>query len=293
LAKQWDGLEATDDVIWEASERLAAACGVTHFVQTQHIGAMGFLAKSQNLPLAEANLAAWRRGDCFCGVAFAHLRRAQSPVTVRREGESWIFNGEAPWFTGWGLMDQVVLAGRRTDQPTNIYVLVSTTAPGIAAGPPLELAAMNASRTVTLRLNDVRVPQSQWVLEQTPEEMQERDLSTLLRFAAPPLGVVRAACKLMGSPWAEKFSQHSAQLRDRALAWRGEEKEATGVRTSANQLALHAAQAAVVVGGGNSNRLDHPAQRLLREASFYYLTQLTVPLREAALNRLTALEMNS
>lgn len=62
------------------------------------------------------------------------------------------------------------------------------------------------------------------------------------------------------------------------------------MRSAANQLALQAAQAAVVSVGGVANQLYHPAGRLLREASFCFLTQLNGPLRQASLERLSRLD---
>lgn len=99
------------------------------------------------------------------------------------------------------------------------------------------------------------------------------------------------ACRLIeerrpGSVVVERFLTSCRDLRARALAWKGNEQEALEIRSQANLLGQRAAQAAVISVGGQANQFEHPACRLLREASFYFLTQLNEPLREAYLARL-------
>jgi len=52
------------------------------------------------------------------------------------------------------------------------------------------------------------------------------------------------------------------------------------------ELGVRAAHAAVIASGGAANSLDHPAQRLFREAMLYTLTGLTGELQAAVLGRL-------
>jgi alkylation response protein AidB-like acyl-CoA dehydrogenase len=266
------------DVVWDTSEALAVACGTTNFVQAQHQGASRFLASN---PAHE--LEPYLEGTRLCGVAFAHLRRPNSPVQVERRPNELIFRGEAPWFTGWGIFDDVVLAGREQDG-TDTYAVVPLSHPGIRPGQQLQLSAIHASSTVSLTLEDVVVPESSFVLRQTREEMAERDFRSQLGYAALPLGLTREACRIMAQQRSqdtvmERFLQRASALRVRALAWSEDPEEALQIRAAANVLAHQAAQAAVVSVGGLANVLRHPACRLVREASFYFLTQLNEPLR--------------
>ena len=50
---------------------------------------------------------------------------------------------------------------------------------------------------------------------------------------------------------------------------------------------MRTAHAAVTAGGGAANELDHPAQRLFREAMVYTLVAQTRDLRVATLDLLT------
>lgn len=276
------GLAAPPELVWEVNESLAAACGSTHFVQAQHQGGLGFLLRGNPELLREDYLS----GQRLCGVAFAHLRRPRSPVSVETTSEGWIFRGEAPWFSGWGLMDDVVLAGR-DEQGQDIYTLVPLAQKSIESRESPPLSAIQASATVSLRLHDLMVPRAALVLTQTLEEMARRDFRSQLGYTVLPLGVVRAAAPFLKDERVRRSLQEkAAELRRRALAWAEDPAEALEIRASANLLALQAAQAAVVSCGGQANQLHHPANRLLRESSFYFLTQLNAPLCEAALEKL-------
>ena len=61
----------------------------------------------------------------------------------------------------------------------------------------------------------------------------------------------------------------------------------TALRARCIDLGMRAAHAAVTAGGGAANGLDHPAQRLFREAMVYTLVAQTRDLRVATLDRLT------
>ncbi|MBS2038171.1 hypothetical protein JST97_24510 [bacterium] len=274
------GYQAPAELLWEVNESLAAACGSTHFVQAQHQGGLGFLLRGHPELLTSSHL----DGERLCGVAFAHLRRPESPVRVDTTAGGWIFRGEAPWFSGWGLMDEVVLAGR-DEHGQDIYVLVPLEQLEGVALP--ELSAIQASSTVALRMHDLFVPRRALVLTQTLEEMALRDFRSQLGYTALPLGLVREACRfIQAKSLRQHLQQRAQQLRAKALAWSEQPQEALEIRAEANLLALRAAQAAVVSVGGQANQLAHPANRLLRESSFYFLTQLNGPLREVALEKL-------
>ncbi|MBN9418287.1 MAG: hypothetical protein J0I12_22745 [Candidatus Eremiobacteraeota bacterium] len=281
MPQERGGLAAPPEVLWEVNESLAAACGSTHFVQAQHQGGLGFLLRGNAGLLHEDHLA----GRRLCGVAFAHLRRPQSPVTVETTPTGWIFRGEAPWFSGWGLMDEVVLAGR-DERGVDIYALVPLHS-GIEGIQSPPLSAIQASATVSLRLHDLVVPRAALVLTQTLEEMARRDFRSQLGYTALPLGLVREAARWISSETVRRcLAERADRLRRRALDWTDDPSEALEVRAGANLLALQAAQAAVVSSGGQANQLQHPANRLLRESSFYFLTQLNAPLREVAFDKL-------
>lgn len=284
-------VDAPFQVQWLAAEILAMGCGVTHFVQTQHQSAIGILHRSGNERLQELLLEPLTAGTRFGGVCFAHVRRAGPPaVRVERDGDSLVFNGEAPWFTGWGLMEEMMLAGT-TPEGRFLSVMCPAEGPGLTASAPMQLAVFGASATVSVRFENFRVEGWRELMTVDPAEMAVSDVYITLKNTAQPVGLVHAAARLLEKArcgWAgEKFVAEALALRERAFAWQpGDAVEALSIRASANFLAVRAAQAAVVASGGAANGLDHPAQRLAREAMFYGLPQLTAALKEAELKAL-------
>src|SRR2546430_2609294 len=65
----------------------------------------------------------------------------------------WRFDGTVPWYTGWGLNDVMLLAGM-TDADEVLFAFTETREqPGLRPSPPMRLAALTASRTVSLELD--------------------------------------------------------------------------------------------------------------------------------------------
>ena len=286
VASALGGLEAPPDLLWDVTEALSAGCGVTQFLQTQHLSAVALVSRTENEALRSESLPDLMNGRQLAGVAIAHLRRPKA-VQVERVGDRVVFDGVAPWFTGWGAMDSVALAGTLPDG-RYLYVLIPTA--GLLASEPMRLCAMSAASTVSLDLRGLEVASDRILLVQTPEEMRQADAGRVLRHSAQPLGVVRAAVAILrarseGSARAaaDSFELQGDPLRALARQWSGDPPSAYRIRARANALAGRAAQAALVASGGAGNDLAHPAQRLVREAMFYTLTQLDAQLKDEAL----------
>ena len=95
-------------------EVLAGACGNTAFVWMQHHNLVRALLEVGG-PLRDEWLDALTAGTRRAGIAYAYLRWPGSPAVQVRpsgRGDGWIVNGEAPWVSGWGLVDVVYVAGR-------------------------------------------------------------------------------------------------------------------------------------------------------------------------------------
>lgn len=275
------GVEAPAAARRECRELLAASCGVTTFVAAQHVSACGALAAVAD---AEEHLS----GRRLSGICFAHLRRPGAPcVTATETGDGWTFDGVAPWFTGWGLFDETILGGTMPDG-RYAFARVPLDAGGLTASEPMRLCAMQASATVALYLDRVHVPSESLLRIATDEDLAKETRQATVRNASPSLGVVRAAATLMGH---DLFQEEADLLRAWMDHWDPDAataEEVAAFRADATVLGIRAASALVVAAGGEANRLDHPAQRLAREATFYSLTQLTPELKRATVERLVA-----
>jgi alkylation response protein AidB-like acyl-CoA dehydrogenase len=157
--KEYGGAAAPAAVARETAEILAGACCSTWFVQTQHHTPVLTLAKSTG-PVRERLLGPLARGELLSGVAYAHLRAyPRTPVRVTPERGGRRFDGTVPWYTGWGLNDDMLLAGV-TDTGEALFAFTEAREqPGLRASEPMRLAALTASHTVSLELSGLWLPE--------------------------------------------------------------------------------------------------------------------------------------
>lgn len=263
-------------------DHLASGCGVTSFLSTQHEGACRRLLKAEHPLFEEA-----AKGKIWVGVCFAHLRRNPCPVTVKVSREDLTFAGQGPWFSGLGVMDRLLVGGASAE---GAFYMAHTLLKqkGIKIGMGTPLAVMNATATVPLTFEELKISRSEVVVLFNAPEMALADMHSTVYQSARSLGVTRAAAQYLpsssGSALKQRIEEQHAKMDqwDRQPSW----PTATKLRVEAIQLASQAVQAAFMNVGGRSHALNHPLQRLAREASFYSTTQLTGHLKEAALKEL-------
>lgn len=320
IPREYGGLDASGVTQREYTEILAAACGVTTFIQAQHHGSSRLIANGPNEALKRRLLPDLAVGRTLCAISFAHLRRPGPPV-LRADLVSggYRLNGTAPWVTGWGLMNQVVFGATLPDGRF-VYVwspgtreefadLFTGIAPPdgnwgtLRASAPLPLCAMNASATVELTLEDWFVPETHWLTESDRETMQRNDRNGVLGATAMPLGCAAASVRVLCETAerrsipalrraAEAFGKEWEAARAQVEAWSGRPGEpdffanAIRIRAWCIEMAVRAAHAAVTASSGAANMLTHPAQRLLREAMFYTIQAQTHEVMDATLARL-------
>ncbi|HLV80353.1 MAG TPA: acyl-CoA dehydrogenase family protein [Chthonomonadaceae bacterium] len=320
VPRAYGGLGVSGATQRAVTEILAAACGVTTFVQAQHHGAAYQIGGAPNETLKQALLPDMAAGRRLCAVAIAHLRRPDPPV-LRAEPVTggYRLSGAAPWVTGWGLMNQVVIGatlpdGRcvfvwspaRREEFAGLFADVAPPESGwgsLRASDPLPLCAMNASLTVTLTFDGWFVPQAHWLYELDRETLQRNDRNGVLGPTALTLGCA-AACVRLLCETAERrplpairraaatFATEWETTRNLVLEWIGKTdapdffENALRLRAGCIELAVRAAHAAVAASSGAANTLTHPAQRLLREALFYTVQAQTVEVMDATLARL-------
>jgi alkylation response protein AidB-like acyl-CoA dehydrogenase len=275
---------------WDVFEALAGACGVTFFVWVQHHAPVRLLASSDNADLRSRWLPSLCSGAVLGGVAFAHLRRPGPPaLAARRAGGGFVLDGEAPYVTSWGLAGMFAVAARLGDRV--LFVAVPADAPGLKPSPPLRLVVMNASRTVRLGFDGLFVPDEGVMVDLPFADWQEQDRLATARPIPAPFGVAATCTRLL----AEREPAAAAALDDERLGCRKLSLEAdpddldrlVELRAWSLELSLRSAYALVTATGGQAMLRSHPAQRLVREASFYAIQAQTRALRAATLARLT------
>ncbi|WP_406444871.1 acyl-CoA/acyl-ACP dehydrogenase [Streptomyces sp. NBC_00631] len=289
---EYGGSAAPVAVVRETAEILAGACCSTWFVQTQHHTPVLTLARTA-LPVRERLLGPLARGELLSGVAYAHLRsHPRVPVRARRAADGWRFSGTVPWYTGWGLNDMLLLAGVTEDDEALFAFVEAREQPGLRPSEPMRLAALTASRTVSLDLDGLRVPEEAVALRVPFEEWAAADRPKTRNASPAVFGIAEAALKLVEEEYAAPVRARLGEVRRRAYELAdhplpGEHtEERLALRAEAFTLLRTATAAAVVAGGGRAMSLDHRAQRLAREGLFLLVQGQTGESRTAHLKRL-------
>ncbi len=306
------GLGATHADARPIFEAVAGGCGATAFVWAQHHGAVRRLVGGDG-PARGVWLPRLCDGSTLAGIGFAYLRRpGPSAVRASRTKTGWHIEGRAPWITGWGLIQALVLMARSDD---GSVVTVVLDRPGehasLVAGEPHALAVMGATGTVTLTFSGLKVPEHDVVGVQTDEQWRRRDRAGSALPAAAPLGIAARAIRLLdespkghqgaaamlGSELAERRAAADLLAADVAAAlpttdgptddrFSGAIAAGAAERDRGLDLARRATDALVAATGGRAISLEHPAQRLSREATFYLIQAQTGELRAASLARM-------
>jgi alkylation response protein AidB-like acyl-CoA dehydrogenase len=246
----------------EVVESLASGCLTTAFVWLQHRNPVRSVAASDTPGLRDEWLAALCLGDRRSGIALAGNRPGPPILGASSTGGGdVILNGEAPWVSGWGRIDVILVTARDGDAVVSLLVDAAE-APTLGVE-RLHLVGANASGTVTLRFREHVVPAARVVGREPHADVVARDASGLALNGSLALGLVDRCCRLIGP------SAFDAQL----VAARGSLAAATvdslpAARAAASELAMRATAALMVGLGSRSILIGQHPQRLAREAAF-------------------------
>ncbi len=260
-------LVTTCDVI----EIMAGGCLATAFVWIQHHSAVRALTASANQEL-RAHFPALCRGSQRAGIALGGARPGPALLRARPVPGGYVFDGYAPWVTGWDLID-VVHTLARDDDGNLIAALLPARQSDTLSAARLELVAVNASRTVELSFSSHFVP-ADLVSGVIPHEhWLARDAAGLRSNGSLSLGVAARCGTLTGSLPGEPAAAAAAALA-RELASTRAGLDAAGpesmpaARAAAAELAFRAAGTLVVSAGSQAILAGQHPQRLAREALF-------------------------
>jgi alkylation response protein AidB-like acyl-CoA dehydrogenase len=259
------GLAADPGTVARVVEEIAAGDLATAFVWLQHLGVVTTVARAAG-PLRDAHLADLCAGRTRAGVALQAATRPGPPaVTVRREGDGYVVDGDVPWVTGWGLVDVVLLAARDADDVVHLFWTDAVPGPTVAATPQ-DLVAVTASSTVALSLHSHRLAADRLVTRAPLADWQARDPAGLRLNGSLSLGVVSRSARLAPEPPAGALAGALDAVRARLDA--AGPADLAVARAAAAALASRATTALVVALGSRAVAAGSPAARLAREALF-------------------------
>lgn len=266
------------------AEELAGGCLATTFVWLQHRGlVMTLAAEGTPAALRDRWLGPATQGQVRGGIALSGLIPGPPLLRAWPAGRGWRLDGEAPWVTGWGLIDLLLVVARGPDDTIVTLILDAAHQPGLTVARQ-RLAAVNASVTVRLGFDDLTVPAERCV-GQAPFDPAEGLRPDRLRInGSLALGLTGRCARMLGpGPLDDELAACRERLDDAI------EADATAMaeaRAAASELAVRAAAALAVREGSRSAQADQPAQRLVREAMFLLVFGSRPGIKSALLRRL-------
>jgi len=266
-------------------EEVASGCLAAAFVLIQHFGLLMTLATGPVPPgLRDEWLTQACQGKLRGGVALTG--QIPGPPMLRAEpaGGGWRLDGTAPWVTGWGLTDLLLIVARGPGDSLVRLIVDAAEAPGLTVTRQ-RLIAVDASVTVRLGFDGLTVPAERFV-GQTPFDPTGNLRPEALRVnGSLGLGVARRCCRLIGpGPLDDELAAGRAAL-DEAVT--GDITAMAQARAAAAELAVRAAAALAVQEGSLSVTADSHAQRLAREALFLLVFASRPPIKDALHKLLT------
>ncbi len=261
------------------TEELASACLASTFVWLQHLRLLGaMLDPGTPAALREALLPAVVSGDVRGGVALTGLLPGPPRLTARPVDGGWLLDGEAPWVSGWGIVDLLVTVARGPEDTAVTLLMDAREQQGLAAARQ-RLAAANASATVQLSFDGVFVPDGRLV-DQRPHDPVAAQSEGLRGNGSLALGVGRRCCALIGpSPLDDELDACRAELDAADTAGM------PAARAHASEFAARAAHYLAVRRGSRSALAGDDAERLAREAGFLLVFGSRPAIKDALLGR--------
>ncbi|MGN6725761.1 MAG: acyl-CoA dehydrogenase family protein [Tepidisphaeraceae bacterium] len=281
IPKAFGGDDLTPLQLQDRYELLAAASLATALIFTQRDAAVGFIEVSGNEPLKQELLPALASHAKWTTIGISHLTTSTQAGSLQaiRTDTGLRLNGMIPWSTGADHADFIVAGARVQDGNPVIFVL-PTDRPGLRINAALPLATLSAAHTSSIECRDVQIESHLLLAGPSSDAMTARKRSVHVSQAFAALGLIRGALELLAqvkhgsaSTALDSLTQQYRELRHsvHALNTRTDDHDLQSgplIRSELNNLALRATHAAVTVHKGSSLRLDHPAQRLAREALF-------------------------
>ncbi|MES1023635.1 cyclase family protein [Gloeocapsa sp. BRSZ] len=302
---QWAGVGISDAAFASFQELVAKYSGALAFLQTQHQSAAGMLVQSSNSRLQQAYLPRMGNGDVLLGVGFSHIRRLGNPTIAIPVTGGYQIDGFVPWVTGWNLFAEFIVAATLPDGGAvfGIVPFVETqqaTGGVISFSPPMQLAAMRSTSTVSATLTQFFLSSDRVVFVKPAEWIHNNDIKNVLRATPLAIGCAMAGLDIVKATAQTKslaFIDEAFTALDRELnecreaiaqAQHSTFTQKVQLRAWAIDLAVRTAHAAVTVSSGSANDTAHPAQRVYREALVYTVSGQTPAIMEATLTQLTS-----
>ncbi|MGH3150935.1 MAG: acyl-CoA dehydrogenase family protein, partial [Streptosporangiaceae bacterium] len=268
------------------AEELASGSLAVTFVWIQHFRLLMTLAAGgAPAALRDRWLASACRGTTRGGIALTGLMPGPPALRAEPAAGGWRLDGAAPWVTGWGLIDLLLVVARGPGDTAVTLIMDAAAQPGLTVTRQ-RLAAVDASVTVRLGFDGVQIPQARLAGQEPFDPAASSQPAALRVNGSLALGVVRRCCRLLGpGPLDEELTACRERL-DAALD--ADAASMALARAQASELAVRATAALAVRDGSGSIMTGSQAQRLAREAVFLLVFGSRPAIKAALLRKLGA-----
>jgi alkylation response protein AidB-like acyl-CoA dehydrogenase len=257
---EFGGLGLGVKELCDTVEELASGCLASTFVWIQHLRLLGAMLDPTTPEHLREQLPDVVSGATRGGVALAGLLPGPPRLTAKAVEGGWSLSGDAPWVSGWGLIDVLCIAARGPDDTVVSCLVPAADQRGLTAT-RWHLSALNASSTVRLEFASFFVGDDD-VTSRAPFDPGSERAEGLRVNGSLALGLVRRCCALLGpSPLDDELE------RCRATLDLGDATSMAGARAGASELAVRAAHALAVYRGSSSVVAGDIAERCQREAA--------------------------
>jgi alkylation response protein AidB-like acyl-CoA dehydrogenase len=272
------GLDLSLPQLCDCVEVLASACLATTFVWIQHSRLLAAVLDATAPAIVQDLRHEIVRGRVRGGVALTGLQPGRAKLMATPTGDGWVLDGEAPWVSGWGLVDLLVVAARGPDDTVVSVILDAQDQSGLEVT-RRPLSALSATASVKLIFDGVFI-EGDRVLGQVPHNPSGESAERLRVNGSLALGVTRRCCKVIGR------STLDDDLRGARAELDGADSETiTTARAGACELAVRASHALAVFLGSSSVLDGNIAERTAREAQLLLTFGSRPAIRNSLLQR--------
>ena len=228
-------------------------------------------------------------------------------MEVESVDAGYIFSGNIPWVTGADKADFVISGGTLQDGK-QVLVAIDTRSEGVTIETPGQLLALNASRTASIRLENVYIEWSH-LLHDPVEQVMKQAGGGAGSFTTSALAIGHAAAAIrllrgeterrpdLGDILEPLEQEHAGVSADLAEAVALEAPASSGpltaesLRQRSNSLALRATQTCLAASKGAGFVQGHPAGRLVNEALFFLVWSCPQPVVMANMREFAGIEV--
>lgn len=241
-------------------EELASACLATTFVLIQHFRLLAAVLDPTGPPIVRDQRAKVIAGEVRGGVALGGQLPGPARMRAAATSGGWMLDGDAPWVSGWGVVDELFVAARGPDNTVVNFVIDAKDQPGLDVTRH-HLSALNATATVRLGFDSLFIADDR-MLGQVPYDPSRETPEGLRVNGSLALGVVHRCCTLLGpSPLDAELSGRRDDLDNASM------ESMPLARAAACELAVRASHALAVHRGSSSVLDGDIAERTAREAA--------------------------